>query len=124
MAVGCRQATWHDHVSARGSLNRLARIRDDSTLTKTLEREDRAWSWVKSRRSPSSCRRIPAATSERILQCQLKLAHGDGRIVDHPEALPRGIGRRSRKCRTGENVRLRRTPGRVVQHVERFHAEL
>src|SRR2546427_268773 len=62
--------------------------------------------------------------SERILQCQLKLAHRDGRIADHPEALTRGSGRRSCKCRTRENVRLRPIPGRVVQHVERFDPEL
>ena len=61
---------------------------------------------------------------ERVLQCQLNLAHRDGRIADHPEALMRGIGRRSRKCRTRENVRLRPIPRRVVQHVERFDAEL
>src|SRR5438128_8993022 len=67
---------------------------------------------------------MSAATSERILQCQLKLAHRDGRGADHPEALTRGIGRRSRKYRTGENVPIGRTPRRVVQRVERFHPEL
>ena len=72
----------------------------------------------------ASCRRMSAATSERILQCQLKLAHRDGRGADHPEALTRGIGRRSRKYRTGENVPIGRTPRRVVQRVEGFHPEL
>src|SRR5437660_11369486 len=69
---------------------------------------------------------MPAARSERVLQCQLKLAHRDGRTcrADHPEALMRGIGRRSWKWRTGANVRLRPIPSGVVQHVERSHAEL
>ena len=35
-------------------------------------------------------------TSERVLQCQLKLAHRDSRRADHAEALARGIGRRSK----------------------------
>ena len=72
------------------------------------------------------CHSPPPYRSERVLQSQLNLAHWDGRIcvVDHPEALMRGIGRGSRKWGTGENVGLRPIPSRVVQHVERFHAEL
>src|SRR5437867_11943958 len=69
-------------------------------------------------------RNARAPMSERVLQCQLKLAHRDGRCADHSEALMRGIGRRSRKWRTRENVPLRRTPRRVVQCVECFHPEL
>src|SRR5215471_2745327 len=36
----------------------------------------------------------------------------------------RGIGRSSRKSRTGENVSIRPIPNRVVEHVECFHPEL
>src|SRR5215831_6743705 len=64
------------------------------------------------------------AQSERILQCQLKLAHRNGRRADHAEALARGIGRCAWKRRTRKNVPIGSTPGRVIQRVERFQPEL
>ena len=68
---------------------------------------------------------LPSAfTSELVLQCQLNLAHRDSRRADHSETLTRGIGRRSSKCCSGENVPAGRTPGRMVERVERFEPEL
>ena len=67
---------------------------------------------------------VLASTSKRVFQCQLNLAHRDGGVADHAEALTRSIGRRSGKRRTRENVTLRRTPGGVIQRVKRFQPEL
>src|SRR5438093_12082463 len=69
-------------------------------------------------------RNARAPMSERVLQCQLKLAHRDCRCAAHHEPLTRGIGRRSRKWRTRENVPIAPIPRKVLQRVERFYPEL
>src|SRR5262245_21874055 len=71
-----------------------------------------------------SIRRGRRDSSEQILQSHLNLAHWDGCRVDDSEALPRGIGRRSRERCTCENVSARCTPRRMIKHVERFRPEL
>ena len=61
---------------------------------------------------PGVCRQllIRVGSSERVLQSQLNLAHREGRRTDDAEALMGGIGGRSWKCRTRQDISVRRTP--------------